>query len=329
MSQIISEALTALSSGQDLTTEQADGVFEELFSGEMTHAQAGALLMGLRAKGETAVEVAAGVRAALREAKLIKGLNSPCIDTCGTGGDGTNSFNCSTAVALYLADMGYLVTKHGNRAVSSSCGSADVLEDLGISLGTTAAEARDVLVEDKFVFLFAPNYHPAFGKIAPIRKEMGIPTLFNLMGPLLNPARPTHQILGVGRPEIMHLMAEVLALTNVEKAYVIHGAGNFDELTPFGINEAILVENGELTEVKINPADYGFAAASPEDVAVQNRTEALDTIRKVLAGTAPQPMMDMVALNLGAAISLLDSISLEEGMEKAKAKVAKGVDKEY
>ncbi|WP_432737860.1 anthranilate phosphoribosyltransferase [Maridesulfovibrio sp. FT414] len=329
MSQIITEALTALSSGQDLTTEQADAVFEKLFSGDMTNAQAGALLMGLRSKGEKAVEVAAGVRAALREAKLIKGINSPCIDTCGTGGDGTNSFNCSTAVALYLADMGYLVTKHGNRAVSSSCGSADVLEDLGVSLGTSAAEARDVLVRDKFVFLFAPNYHPAFGKIAPIRRELGIPTLFNLMGPLLNPARPTHQILGVGRPAIMRLMAEVLALTNVEKAYVIHGAGNFDELTPFGINDAILLENGELTEVKINPANYGFAAAKPEDVAVKDRADALATIRKVLAGKAPQPMMDMVALNLGAAISLLDGVSLEEGMEKAKAKVAKGVDREY
>ncbi|WP_319778557.1 anthranilate phosphoribosyltransferase [Maridesulfovibrio sp.] len=329
MSQIISEALTALCAGQDLTTELADAVFEELFSGEMTHAQAGALLMGLRSKGENAVEVAAGVRAALREAKLIKGINSPCIDTCGTGGDGTNSFNCSTAVALYLADMGYLVTKHGNRAVSSSCGSADVLEDLGVSLGTTVNEARDVLIENKFVFLFAPNYHPAFGKIAPIRKELGIPTLFNLMGPLLNPARPTHQILGVGRPEIMRLMAEVLALTNVEKAYVVHGAGNFDELTPFGVNDAILVENGELTEVKIDPADYGFATAKPEDVAVQNRAEALAAIRKVLAGQAPQAMLDMVALNLGASISIMDGISLEEGMEKAKSKVAMGVDKEY
>lgn len=329
MAQCVIEALTELTFGRDLTTDQADCVFESLFSGDMPASQAGALLMGLRIKGETSTEVAAGVRAALREAKLIKGLNGARIDTCGTGGDGSNSFNCSTAVALYLADMGYEVVKHGNRAVSSSCGSADVLEDLGISLGTTAGEARDVLNRDKFVFLFAPNYHPAFGKIAPIRKELGIPTLFNLMGPLLNPARPTHQILGVGRPEIMRLMAEVLALTNVEKAYVIHGAGNFDELTPFGLNDAILVENGELTEVQIDPANYGFAVATPEDVAVKDRADALATIRKVLAGTAPQAMLDMVALNLGAAISILDSVSLEEGMKKAKAKVAKGVDKEY
>lgn len=329
MSQIINEALGALCAAQDLSTEQADAVFEELFSGEMTHAQAGALLMGLRTKGETAVEVAAGVRAALREAKLIKGVNSKCIDTVGTGGDGSNSFNCSTAVSLYLADMGYLVTKHGNRAVSSTCGSADVLEAMGVSLDVSVNEARNVLLRDKFVFLFAPNYHPAFGKIAPIRKELGIPTLFNLMGPLLNPVRPTHQILGVGRPEILRLMAEVLVLTNVEKAYVIHGAGNFDELTQFGVNDAILVENGELSEVRIDPADYGFATAKPEDVAVKDRTEALAAIRNVLKGTATQAMLDMVAINLGAAISILDDVSLAEGMEKAKAKVANGVDKEY
>ncbi|WP_320006123.1 anthranilate phosphoribosyltransferase [Maridesulfovibrio sp.] len=329
MSQIINEALTALSVGQDLTTEQADGVFEELFSGEMTNAQAGALLMGLRAKGEKAVEVAAGVRAALREAKLVKGINSPCIDTVGTGGDGTNSFNCSTAVSLYLADMGYLVTKHGNRAVSSTCGSADVLEAMGISLDVSVNEARDVLIRDKFVFLFAPNFHPAFAKIAPIRKELGIPTLFNLMGPLLNPVRPTHQIVGVGRPEILRLMAEVLVLSNVEKAYVVHGAGNFDELTPFGMNDAILVEDGRLTEVKIDPADYGFELSRPGEVAVKDRDEALAAMRKVLSGKAPQPMLDMVAINLGAAISILDGISLADGMEKAKAKVAKGVDKEY
>ncbi|WP_419778571.1 anthranilate phosphoribosyltransferase [Maridesulfovibrio sp.] len=329
MSQIINEALTALSVGQDLTTEQADGVFEELFSGEMTNAQAGALLMGLRAKGEKAVEVAAGVRAALREAKLVKGINSPCIDTVGTGGDGSNSFNCSTAVSLYLADMGYLVTKHGNRAVSSTCGSADVLEAMGISLDVSVNEARDVLIRDKFVFLFAPNYHPAFAKIAPIRKELGIPTLFNLMGPLLNPVRPTHQIVGVGRPEILRLMAEVLVLSNVEKAYVVHGAGNFDELTPFGINDAILVEDGKLTEVKIDPAEYGFELSKPEEVAVKDRDEALAAMRKVLSGKAPQPMLDMVAINLGAAISILDGVSLAEGVEKAKAKVAKGVDKEY
>ncbi|WP_320172438.1 anthranilate phosphoribosyltransferase [Maridesulfovibrio sp.] len=329
MSQIVTESLNAISAGKDLTTEQADAVFEELFSGEMTSSQAGALLMGLGMKGVTSVEVAAGVRAALREAKLIKGLNSARIDTCGTGGDMTNSFNCSTAVALYLADMGYEVVKHGNRAVSSSCGSADVLEDLGISLGTTAGEARDVLVRDRFVFLFAPNYHPAFGKIAPIRRELGIPTMFNLMGPLLNPARPTHQILGVGKPETMRLMAEVLAITNVEKAYVVHGAGNFDELTPFGINDAILLEDGELTELRIDPAEYGFAKSDPAEVAVKDRVDALATIRKVLSGRAPQPMMDMVSLNLGAALSLLDSSSLGDGIEKARSKTAKGISREY
>ncbi|SDL32750.1 anthranilate phosphoribosyltransferase [Maridesulfovibrio ferrireducens] len=329
MAECVTTALTELTFGRDLSTELADCVFESLFSGEVSPVQAGALLMGLRTKGETASEVASGVNAALKEAKLVKGLTGQLIDTCGTGGDGSNSFNCSTAVALYLADMGYKVVKHGNRAVSSSCGSADILEELEIPITTTAENVPEVLERDNFVFLFAPNYHPAFGKVAPIRKELGIPTLFNLMGPLLNPARPTHQILGVGRPETMRLMAEVLALTDVGKAYVVHGAGRFDELTPFGINKAILVDDGMLTELEIDPADYGFALSSPADVAVTDRKNARETLRKVLAGKAPQPMLDMVALNLGAALSLLDGTSLADGIEKAKAKIAVGVSKEY
>ena len=329
MADCVTSALTELTFGRNLSAELAGCVFTSLFSGEISPVQAGALLMGLRAKGETATEVASGVKAALKESKLVKGLSGQLIDTCGTGGDGSNSFNCSTAVALYLADMGYKVVKHGNRAVSSSCGSADILEELEIPITTLAEDVPEVLGRDNFVFLFAPNYHPAFGKVAPIRKELGIPTLFNLMGPLLNPARPTHQILGVGRPEIMRLMAEVLTLTDVGRAYVVHGAGNFDELTPFGINKAVLVENGKLTELEIDPADYGFALSSPADVAVTDRKNAGETIRKVLAGKAPQPMLDMVALNLGSALSLLDGTSLADGIEKAKSKVAVGVSKEY
>ncbi|SMF18134.1 anthranilate phosphoribosyltransferase [Desulfovibrio gilichinskyi] len=329
MADCVTSALTELTFGRDLSTELADCVFTSLFAGEISPVQAGALLMGLRVKGETATEVASGVKAALKESKLVKGLSGQLIDTCGTGGDGSNSFNCSTAVALYLADMGYKVVKHGNRAVSSSCGSADILEELEIPITTVAEDVPDVLGRDNFVFLFAPNYHPAFGKVAPIRKELGIPTLFNLMGPLLNPARPTHQILGVGRPEIMRLMAEVLTLTDVGRAYVVHGAGNFDELTPFGINKAVLVENGKLTELEIDPADYGFTLSTPADVAVTDRKNAGETIRKILTGKAPQPMLDMVALNLGAALSLLDGISLADGIAKAKSKVAVGVSKEY
>lgn len=328
MSEYVSKALNDLTCGKNLESEVADYVFRKLFTGEMPCSQAGALLMGLRAKGETAEEVAAGVKAALEQSRMVPNLSGKRIDTCGTGGDGTSSFNCSTAVAFYLADMGFDVVKHGNRAVSSSCGSADVLEGLGLSLGTEPDEVAAALKNDHFVFLFAPNYHPAFGNIAPIRKELGIPTLFNLMGPLLNPARPTHQVLGVGRPEIMRLMAEVLALTEVGKAYVVHGACHFDELTPFGINRAILVDDGALTELEIDPAQFGFAKADPKDVLVATREEAIKTIRKVLAGKAPQAMLDMVALNLGASLSLLEDITLAEGMEKAKVKVAKGIDKE-
>lgn len=329
MSDYVTSALSDLTCGRSLEPDVADAVFRKLFNGDLAGSQAGALLMGLRAKGETAEEVASGVKAALEHSRMVPGLSGKRIDTCGTGGDGRKSFNCSTAVALYLADMGYDVVKHGNRAASSSSGSADVLEGLGMNLKTEPEEVADILKNDHFVFLFAQNYHPAFGTIAPIRRELGIPTIFNLMGPLLNPARPTHQVLGVGRPEIMKLVAEVLTLTDVEKAYVVHGAGNYDELTPFGMNKAVLVENTELTEVEIDPSEYGFAKSDPEDVTVETREEAVDALKKVLSGTACQAMMDMVAMNLGASLSLLDDTSLAEGMQKAKAKVAEGISREF
>lgn len=245
----VSDILEQLANGKSLSDTQADFMFSQLLSGELTMAQAGAFLMGLRAKGEDSTDLAAGVHAGVAHAVQIPGVTDEkftCIDTCGTGGDNKNSFNCSTAVSLFLADMGHKVVKHGNRAVSSSCGSADVLEALGYELMQDAASVKAKLDQSNFVFLFAPAFHPAFKHIMPVRMEMGIRTLFNLMGPLLNPARPTHQILGVGNPDILNLMGETLLLTGVEKALLIHGAGGFDELTTFGPARGYLINNGRM-----------------------------------------------------------------------------------
>ena len=236
--------LENLARGRDLESDAARSAFEALFSGELSPAQSGALLLGLRAKGATATELSAAVQAALRHAHLVRAGDGPCIDTCGTGGDGRHSFNCSTAVAVFLADMGYTVVKHGNRAVSSSCGSADVVETLGLPFTRDEKEVTASLGRHNFAFLYAPSYHPAFAEVAPIRKELGIPTLFNLMGPLLNPARPSHQLLGVGHPEMLDIMAGALALNGVRHAAVVHGAGGFDELTPCGPNRVVLVRDG-------------------------------------------------------------------------------------
>lgn len=219
----------------------------------MTPAQAGCFLMGLRMKGETPLEMAHAVGIALGRANRVEGLEGDCIDVVGTGGDGRNSFNCSTATALTLAGMGYRVVKHGNRAVSSSCGSADALEGLGFPLDVAPEDVRRLLDERNFAFLFAPNFHPAFRNVGPIRRELGIRTLFNLLGPLINPARPTHILLGVARPELVELLAETLRQSHIRKAAVVYGAGGYDEVTPLGPTKMMIVHNGNLTPMSLDP----------------------------------------------------------------------------
>ncbi|MDD4952049.1 MAG: anthranilate phosphoribosyltransferase [Desulfovibrionaceae bacterium] len=322
----VKEILETLAQGRDLDQEQADAAFGELMAGRLTASQAGALLMGLRAKGATARELASAVSAALKHAKLVKGVKGKSIDTCGTGGDASSSFNCSTAVALFLAGLGYQVVKHGNRAVSSSCGSADAVEALGLPLTSDPEQATAELARRNFAFLFAPAYHPAFAHVMPVRKELGVRTLFNLMGPLLNPARPTHQLLGVGDPAAVELMAEALALTGIERALVVHDqATGFDELTPFGPTRALLIEGGRVTRLDIDPEALGFARRAPEDMRVEDKDQAVAALRAVLAGRGPEAMMDMAALNLAAALFLLEDLSLERAAEKAREAVASGL----
>lgn len=319
------ECLELLAIGKDLPQNLATHAFRAMYTGEMPASCVGAFLMGLKTKGESAVEIAAGVTTALEEARLVPGLSGPCIDTCGTGGDNTCSFNCSTAVALYLAAMGHKVVKHGNRAVSSSCGSADAVEALGFTLIVEPDAVAAELAKHNFVFLFAPNYHPAFKRIGPIRKELGVRSLFNLMGPLLNPARPTHQILGVPTSRHVRLMAEVLALTGLSHGAVVHGAGGFDELTPFGPADVCWLRDGWIKSERIDPETLGIPTHKISEVVVSGRDEAVAVLREVLAGKGNQAMLDMVALNLGCALHLLeDGLPLKQGVAKAKDAVAAG-----
>lgn len=333
MAESMRDILEALAAGTDLTPEQAAHAFRELFEGELTPAQSGALLMGLRIKGETPLELASAARAGLERARPVAGLpdGGAMMDVVGTGGDRTHSFNCSTAVSLYMAALGHRVVKHGNRAVSSSSGSADALEGLGLPLSTGPDEVLDELKRTGgFVFLFAPHYHPAFAHIAPVRREMGIRTLFNLMGPLLNPARPTHQLLGVGLAGATGLMAETLALTAPEEiAFVVHGTidgeqGGFDELTPFGPTLGFSVEAGKVRPLRIEPAEYGLSGHRPEDVRVADKAEALAALKDVLRGRGNAAMQAMTALNLGAALHLMTGRDLAACMGEARQAVADG-----
>lgn len=327
MPELMKTVLESLAVGQDLSAEQAEGAFSRLMSGELSEGQAGALLMGLRAKGETSTELAAAVSACLAKARLVPGLSGmtgPRIDTCGTGGDNKCSFNCSTAVALILASLGHKVVKHGNRSVSSKCGSADVLEAMGVPLDTGPEAVPAALERTGFVFLFAPGFHPAFRHVMPLRKSLGIRTLFNLMGPLLNPARPTHQVLGVPNEALLPLIAEALRLTGIERAAVVHGAGGYDELTPFGPGEVAYVRDGRVERACVDPAELGLADDRPEAVTVAGPQESLAMLKAILAGGGPEPAQKMVAVNLAMALHLLEDIPLTEAAGKALEAVRSG-----
>jgi len=331
MTITISEVLELLAQKNSLSDEQANFMFSQLMDGNMTEGQTGALLMGLRAKGEDSTDLAAGVRAVVAHAKKIPGFDGtreePVVDTCGTGGDGQCSFNNSTAVSLFLADMGYTIAKHGNRALSSSCGSADALEALGIPLEQTPEEAAAGLAKYNFAFLFAPAYHPAFKFVMPVRQQLGIRTLFNFMGPLTNPARPSHQLIGVGAPDKLELMGETLLLTGVKKALIFSGAGGFDELTTWGVNRGHIIRDGVMEKTAIDPAQLGFTAHDPKDVRVDGKDDAVAKLREILAGNGPQAMMDMVALNLAGCLHLLDKGSMRECADIARDVVNQGLQK--
>ncbi len=322
----ISEILDKLASCENLNMQEAKATFSAIFDDKLTHAQAGAFLLALRSKGETDIEITAAVNAALERAIPINGLGENLIDIVGTGGDGKKSFNCSTATAIYLAALGYPVLKHGNRAVSSSSGAGDVLENIGYPIPTQPDELAESLKQYNFGFAFAPYYHPSFKNIAPLRQELGIRTLFNLLGPLINPARPNHILLGVAKPELVPTIAKVLANGNYKRAMVVHGAGGYDELTCFGPATAYLVEEGRASTISIDPADFNFARPSSEaELYVKSQEEASAIFIELLHGRGPRAMLDMLALNLGVAIYLLEpNLDLCACMSTAREAVIKG-----
>ncbi len=319
------EILEHLGQGKDLSKEMALMAFSMLADGEFTPAQGGALLMGLRVKGETPVEINAAVKALLDRAVRVTDMPAKTFEAVGTGGDNSSSFNCSTATSITLAGMGYAVTKHGNRSVSSKCGAADAVEGLGLPIYAEPDQIRAELAKRNFVFLFAPNFHPAFRHIMPTRKDLAIRTLFNLLGPLLNPSRPSHQLIGVAKPEVMELMAEVLLLGGVERAAVVHGAGGLDELTPWGPAQVIWVADGKLLRTELDPAELGIQSCTIEDVAVTGKEHGLEVFKQLLAGQGPKGMQEMLVFNLAVGIHLLEpEVGMQKCVERARAALAQG-----
>ena len=314
--------LAHVAQGHSLSESQAEAAFEIIMSGNATPPQIGAFLMALRVRGETVEEIAAAAR--IMRAKAVA-IEAPpgAIDTCGTGGDASGSFNISTASALVVASCGVPVAKHGNRALSSGSGSADVLRALGVNIEADFTIVRACLWEIGIGFLMAPRHHSATRHVAPARVELGTRTIFNLLGPLSNPANAPRQLVGVFAPEWVRPMAEVLGRLGSERAWVVHGSG-LDELTTAGVTTVASLEDGRVETFEVAARDAGLPAARLEDLLGGVPEHNARLMRGLLAGTGG-PLRDIVLLNSGAALLVAGkAATLEEGIELAARSLDSG-----
>jgi anthranilate phosphoribosyltransferase len=322
MSEQVRTALAAVVEGETLSMDQAHAAMGSVMDGEATPAQLAALLVALRMRGET-VEELAGFAAAMRERVLRVEAPEGAVDTCGTGGDGSNTFNISTAAALVVAAAGVPVAKHGNRAMTSACGSADVLEALGIATDLSPAEAGEAMRVDGFAFLFAQAYHPAMKHAGPTRREIGVRTAFNLLGPMTNPAGARRQVVGVGAPSAAPKLAEVLRLLGAERALVVHGDG-VDELPLDGSGVLYDVTPAGVTRRAVVATELGLTAAPLAALAGGTPAENAALVESVLAGAAG-PRRDVVLLNAAAAfVAAGRAASLSDGIALAAETIGSG-----
>ena len=318
------QMLNDLVSGQDLTQSQAHGLMTLVMAGEVPPARLAGLLIALRAKGETVAEITGFAKAMSENAVTVAPRRTDLVDTCGTGGDGSGTFNISTATAIVAAAMGCGVAKHGNRAVSSACGSADVLEALGVDIGLDAVQSAALVDEIGLGFLFAPGLHPAMKHAMPARRELGVRTVFNILGPLTNPAGARRQLLGVFDAALCRTMAEVLGALGSEKAYVVHGEGGLDEVSLYGPTHVAELNQGTVGTFIFHPSDVGLKTCQPEDLLGGSVEVNAQIIRDIMAGqTGPQA--DVVILNAAFVAVLADlAPDFAAGVELARQKLGDG-----
>ncbi len=321
---MIQQAIEQLLDGRDLGRERAREVMDEIMRGDATEAQIGGFLVALRAKGETVDEIT-GCAEAMREHALpVRARRAELVDTAGTGGDGARTLNISTAAAIVAAAAGAAVAKHGNRAVSSACGSADVLEALGFELELPPERIARSIDELGFGFMFAPLHHPAMRHAAPVRRELATRTVFNVLGPLTNPAGARAQIVGVYAPELVPTVAGVLARLGAHRAFVVHGAYGVDELSPAGPNLVCEVVEGEVVERTIDPLELGVERCSPDELRGGDPAENAAAIRRVFAGEGGG-RRDAILLNAAGAIAAGGlAADLREGLERVREAVDAG-----
>jgi anthranilate phosphoribosyltransferase len=298
---VIVTAIATVAGGRSLTRDEAREVMGVVMRGEATPAQIGGLLVGLRTKGETVDEIT-GFAEAMREHVLpVRPTRTPLVDVVGTGGDGAGTFNISTAAAIVAAASGAAVAKHGNRAASSACGSADVLEELGLELELPPERIAASIDAHGFGFMFARVHHPAMRHAAPVRQELGTRTVFNVLGPLANPAGARDGVFGVYSAELARTYAEALAGLGARRALVVHGSGAIDELSPAGPNLVVEVVDGDIRESQLDPRHLGMAPADPGELRGGTPPENAAAIRRVLEGE-PGPRRDAVVLNAAGAL---------------------------
>src|SRR5207249_2685432 len=326
MDSPLRHALTALANHQSLSEEQTAEVFGVVMSGEATPAQIGGLLLGLRAKGETADELAGATRALPNAMVRVNAAHEHLVDTCGTGGGNVSTFHMSTLAAFVASVAVAVVPKHGNRSYTSRCGSADVLEALGIRIVLDAASASRVLREAGVVFLFAPSFHPAMKHVGPVRRELGTPTLMNLVGPLANPASVKRQVIGVAEPERAPIVAEALGRLGAEHALVVHGRVGMDEISPHGVTDVWEVKDGAVRTWQIDPERFRLGITDVAELQGGEPAANAERLERILGnGSADPSGLAAVLLNAGAAIYVAGIAgSLAEGIGRAREVVASG-----
>lgn len=332
---MLRELLKKVVEGKNLTFEESREAVIRLMSGEESPELVAGFLVALRMKGETPEEIA-GFAQGMREKGIHPDIgNIPAIDTCGTGGDGLHTFNASTCSAIVVSAMGVPVAKHGNRGISSKTGSADILEKLKIPINIPPEKVKDEITRKNFVFLFAPLYHPAMREVAPIRKALGIRTIFNLLGPLTNPAGVKRQVIGVFSPEFARKIAEAITILGSEKAFVVCGeteSGYIDEVSPCGETLVIQVENRKMEEMKITPEELGIKRRwKLEDIRQREKDdEYVMDFENVLSGKGKKSLVEFVSLNSAFALYVAGIVnSPERGFEKSMDFIESGKAREH
>jgi anthranilate phosphoribosyltransferase len=316
--------LEKLQRHEDLTLQESTSAMGLIMDGQAAPAQIAGLLVGLRLKGEKPTEIVGFAQAMRQRSVPLSSRVSSVFDTCGTGGDNAGTFNVSTLAALAVAACGVPVAKHGNRSVSSQCGSADVFEALGVNITAPPAVVERCLSEAGVAFFFAPTFHPSMRHAGQVRRDLGIRTAFNLLGPLTNPAGATRQLVGVPRPELTELVARALGLLGSERAWVVHGADGLDEISTTGYTKVSEWRNGVVRTFHVHPADFGLPKATAADLKGGAAKHNADIARRVLGG-ATGPTRDIVLLNAGASLFIAGvATSVADGIASAARAIDSG-----